>query len=210
MFSKETDPSIRERSVDAINLACRLYKDTNKRQDAAKLLVELGQQFQESEDFELAITTFKEAAQLYKDDGVEMQAAAQQEVIGELLLKQKKFQEAAGEFKRVAEIRMKDRLTQFGAPTFFVKALLCRLGEEDVVGARRDFDEFLNMSPSWERSREAAFLLRTFSAIENRDGNEFGAACAEYNQIKGKLDRWMSEILADLKKKLDGDEEDLT
>lgn len=105
---------------------------------------------------------------------------------------------------------MKDRLTQFGAPNFFVKAILCRLGEEDVVGARRDFDEFLNLSPSWERSREAAFLLRTFSAIENRDANEFATASAEYNQVKGKLDRWMSDILVEIKKRLEGDDDDLT
>lgn len=211
MLAKSSSQEDRQKSIEAIQMAVRLYKETNKSANAAKLLVELAQSYSEIEDNDNAIRTLREAVQLYLDENNEIQAATQMELIGDILLKSQQYSNAAVEFKKISEIRMKDRLTQFSSGKFFMKTILCRLGDDDLVGAQRDFNDFTNLNPAWERSREGQLVRKTIQAIEDNSAEGIATASSEYDQINGNLEKWMIDILLAVKRRIEGDDEpDLT
>lgn len=92
----------------------------------------------------------------------------------------------------------------------FVKIVFCRLGEDDLIGAEREFEDFIKIDSNWGKFGEGYLCGQVFDAIHNQDDQKISTASNEFESSNG-LERWMIPILLKIKKKLSGDEEeDLT
>lgn len=209
MFAKAgEDPSL---SFEAIKRAVRLYKENAKISQAARLLIELATMYQDSNNVNMAIETLREAVQMYEDESQPSQAASQLDIIADLLLKEKRYTDASREFKRVVTLRSKDNLMRTLAAKYVAKVVLCRLADDDIVGAQRDYEDLLNQTDFDERVLEARLCKNIFEAVEKGDPIAVADAATEFNQVPGRLEPWMTELLLVIKNRLEGnDDEDLT
>lgn len=206
MFSKQSETS--DRALQCYFESIRFYRENSKPINAARLLNEAGKIFQDMDDTDKAISVYGEAAQIYDDENQSYSASVQLATVADLLCSQKKFVEASDIYKNVAIRRINDRMTQMSSGEYCTKSVVCRLAADDVVGAEMLLNEFVNLYPAWERSRECHLLTDCAAAVNNHDSGAFSQAVAEYDQMR-PLDSWMANNLLIVKNLIDDSEIDI-
>lgn len=88
---------------------------------------------------------------------------------------------------------------------FFCKIGLCHLANNDMIGAKRAFQNYDELYGAFANSREGILLDKLIQSCENNDVDMFQEAIHEYDCIK-KLDNWMVTILCTIKKSLKNEE----
>ena len=207
MYSRS--PETREQAIQAYRFAVQIYRENCKATQAARLLIDASTLFLENKDLDSAAEALKDAILLYEDEKQPSTAATHITTLAEIRCQQKKWLEASELFRRVADIRLSQRLTQLSAGEFITKSVLCQLASNDTIGAEKLIGDFLSQSPGFHGSREHLLLTGIIDAIKKNDTNAYSQAVFDYDQIK-RLDKWFTEVLLIMKKRLDeGEEEDI-
>lgn len=206
MFSKQHETI--DRALKSYMTSIRYYRENSKPLIAAQLLVEAGKIFLEQNEINESIKVYEEAAQIYEDENQPLRESQQLAIVADLYCSQKKFIESSDIYKKIAISRMNDRLTQLSSGEFCVKSIICRMEADDVVGAEKLMKEFVDLLPSWKKTREYSLLEDCIDAINNNDSQAFSNAVAEYDQFK-PIDSWMTTNLLVVKNLIDEAEIDI-
>lgn len=206
MFSKQHETV--DRALKSYMTSIRYYRENSKPLKAAQLLVEAGKIFLEQNEVDESIKVYEEAAQIYEDENQPLRESQQLAIVADLYCSQKKFIESSDIYKKIAINHMNDRLTQLSSGEYCVKSVICRMAADDVVGAEKLMNEFVDLLPSWEKTREFSLLEACVDAINNNDSKAFSNAVAEYDQFK-QIDSWMTTNLLIVKNLIDEAEIDI-
>lgn len=207
MFSKQSETI--DRALEYFMISIRYYRENSKPINAARLLSEAGKIFQEQNEINEAIKIYEEATQIYDDENHPLQASQQLAIVASLYCSEHKFIESSDCYKKVAIYHLNDRLAQYSSGEYCMKSVICRMAADDSIGAEILMNEFVELYPAWQKSREYSMLLSCIEAINNKNTEDFSNAITEYDQYK-HIDNWMTENLLIVKKLIEENEIDIT
>ena len=201
MYAK--DPTYHTETMQSLHLGCDLYKEQKRKMNAADLLLELSRILAEEGQVEKCGEVVKEAVDLYLEDHADAKAASSLEGLADILSERQDYVQAAELYERASRMRLQASLTQGSSGPLFFRSMLCSMQANDMVAAKRKLSEYLDLNPAWRRTSECQFLNELIEKIEGQDVEAYDEACKKY-QDRSAADRWVRDVLLDLRKYADG------
>jgi len=198
-------------SAAALQDGVNMYIDEGKFNMAAKYVKELAELCESDGDVENAMKHYETAADYFESENSPSAANGCLLKVAQFAAEMKNYQKAYEIYEQVGAVSAPNALLKWSVKEYLLKAGLCHLAEGDVVGTKKALSRYCSMSPEFMSSREYTLLSGVTDAMENFDLDAFTGAVQEFDSIT-PLDAWKTNILVDLREKLEKAEndEDLT
>lgn len=108
------------------------------------------------------------------------------------------YYKAIQHYEKIAETSVNNNLLRYSVKDHLLKAGICHLATEDLVGANRAFEKYRELDPTFATTREHQLLVDLAGSIESQDSGDFEDKLYQYDQMS-KLDKWKTEILLRIK-----------
>lgn len=198
--------------ITAYQQAVSLYTDNARITQAAKLMKEIAEIYEEEEitDGEkshivMAIESYEQASELF---GMEDSKSAASQCLGKIAelcsaaLDPPDFGRASKIYDDLGRRCLSSNLLKFNAKGYFLQAIMCHLAHGDDVGAEQAEAKYESLDYTFADSREGKFASALIEAVKAYDVEEFSTACYEYDRIS-KLNPWQTSILVKVKRSID-------
>lgn len=195
-----------QEAIMPLEKAVNLFAQLSRFQFAAKWSLEIGEIYEKSVvDLKKAIEYYESAVQYSEMSGEDSSINKAEIKVAMLAATDEQYQKALELFEKIADRMVDNNLLKFSCKEYYLKAGLCSLCLNDVVGAKVKHERYETQAAYFRDSRESKLLLNLAEAIENEDQEEFTQIVKEYDAIS-KLDGWMTQILLKIKKGLAGED----
>mmetsp|Transcript_10536 Transcript_10536/g.24969 ORF Transcript_10536/g.24969 Transcript_10536/m.24969 type:complete len:314 (-) Transcript_10536:485-1426(-) len=208
-------------AVQAYQQAVSMYTDNARIMQAAKLMKEIAELYENEEIDEedkshivLAIEAYEQASELFGMEDSKSSASQCLVKIAELCsgaLDPPDFGRAAKIYDDLGRRCLSSNLLKFNAKGYFLQAVLCHLASGDDVGADQANAKYESLDYTFSESREGKLALELTEAVKGFDVEGFSTSCFEYDRIS-KLNPWQTSILVKVKRSIDeggdGDDDD--
>lgn len=146
---------------------------------------------------------YEKAADYYRAD--ESNSAANKCIlkVAEFAAQTKDYDRAIKIYHQVAQQSLNSSLLKYSAKDYFFKALLCHLCV-DLVNTTLAMDEYKQMYPAFEDSREFKLIKSVVGHLEQENMDEFTSVVADYDSIS-RLDSWTTMMLNRVKQTIQED-----
>lgn len=198
-----------ERAISAYENAIRLYTDSARFQQCARLSKEVAEMHEASKNFEAAIASYEKAADFYDGEDSKSNANTVRVKIAMLSANAGEYAKAADLFEKVASDALESNLLKYSAREHLLRAGICRLCVGDAVGSSRAVESYNAMDSTFPTSREGQLLSTIAKAVEEGDADNFTNAVYDYDSLS-KLDEWKTGMLLKIKNSIKEAEDDLT
>ncbi|EGC31344.1 soluble NSF attachment protein alpha isoform [Dictyostelium purpureum] len=195
--------------VDAINClkaAIEYYTDEGRFAISAKHQKEIAELYEAEGDIDQAIASYQIAADYFEGENSTVSAHQCLLKIALFSAQLERYEKSIEIYEQVAAASLDNNLTQWGCKEYFLRACLCYLASDDVVGAERALQRYKDMQASFNSTRECRLLDGVIQACRNNNVDEFTNEVAEFNSIS-PLDSWKTSILLRIKNTISGDSE---
>ncbi len=108
------------------------------------------------------------------------------------------YYKAIQHYEKIADNAVNNNLLRYSVKDYFLKAGVCHLATEDLVGTNRAFEKYREMDPTFASTREHQLLVDLAGSVESQDSGDFEDKLYQYDQMS-KLDKWKTEILLRIK-----------
>lgn len=201
MYAK--DSQYHTEAIDAIHHGVDLFKSRDRHQDAANLLAEFVKILLEQGEKDEAFDIVNEAVDLYKQARCDARAGSFLEESADLFLEAGGHAQASDFYLQAAEMRLENSITQGSSGIIFQKCMLAYLQGNDMVGAQRRLDEYLDKNPAWRNDMACKFVVDLIKAISARDIEAYDAALEKYKPLT-MMNKWLTDRVYDLRGLADG------
>lgn len=204
---KKCDPKLAvEVTQEAINMLIksgRFHQAANQEKEIAEIYETL------LEDPQNAIVYYTRAAERFEGEdshstaqGCLVKAAALSALVED-------FDKAARIYEEVAVDSANDHLRKYSVRDYLLRAGICRLNTDDMIGAKRQIENYLAIDASFGGTREFKLLNDLLEAVENQDVEAFTENVHSFDKVNS-LDDWKTKLLLRLKNTITALEDDLT
>lgn len=197
------------KAVAAYEKAIELYTDTARFQQCARYKKEIAEMFEAEQDMEKSLDAYTAAADFYDMEDAKSNANSMRVKVAMLSASTGKYAEAADLYESVAQNALANHMLKYGARDHLLRAGLCRLCLDDLIGAQRAVSKYAEMDPTFSTSREGKLLEAVVAAVDEADVQGFTNHVYEYDSLS-KLDEWKTTILLKIKNKINAEDDDLT
>jgi len=175
-----------------MNLAVELWTEEGRFSMAAKALKDLGEEFENDQQFAESAASFHKAAEYYDHADSPSTAASCRAKAANCLAYSGKLVEASAAFAELAAASLKRDLGKYKYDEFAVKSAICHLANEDTVGARKVARSMTG--PTSQSARYSETIIALADAMDQGDVDDFEAARGELRSILEPL--WQTLVLA--------------
>ncbi|KAL0209024.1 hypothetical protein P9112_011611 [Eukaryota sp. TZLM1-RC] len=196
---KKVDTSL---AVSCFNEASETFAAAGRFQTAAKHLKDAAESMKADGEKQAAIDLYVEAASLYESEDQTSSSHQCELAAAELYAETEQFLDAAQIFEKIGLFVLDDRLRKYSAREYFLKSILCHLGNGDYVAAEMALDKFTSADGSFSSTRECELSSALVEAAKNGEEEDFATAIYEYDSIT-KLDDWKTSICLKIRKQLE-------
>jgi alpha-soluble NSF attachment protein len=198
-----------EMAIRAYGHAIRLYTDSARFQQCARLMKEVAEMQEAAKDYPAALQSYSQAADFYEGEDAKSNANTMRQKVAMLSATAGDYGKAAELYEQIAKDALESNLLKYGAREHLLRAGLCRLCLGDSIGAARAGESYGSMDPTFTDSREGKLLNSVLASVEEGDVEAFTNDVYEYDSIS-KLDDWKTSILLKIKSGIKDMDDDLT
>jgi len=188
----------REDASECLKKAVELFTGEGRFAIAAKHQKELAEIYEEQADFERAMESYQIAADFFEGEGSTSQANTCLIKVAQFSAQLENYAKAIELYEQVAKASLDNNLLKWGAKEHLLRALLCHLAAEDLVGAQKALDNYKNWDVSFASSRECKFVEEIIQSVEKYDVEAFTQAVVDFDSVV-KLDNWKTKVLLKVK-----------
>ncbi|KAI9934963.1 hypothetical protein ASPWEDRAFT_44514 [Aspergillus wentii DTO 134E9] len=204
---RKSDPEDAARVLDsAIQhyvLKGNLRRAATQQQHLAEVYeVELG-------DMKKALAAYEKAAEWFEGDNAEAIANKHYLKVADLAALEADYYKAIEVYERVGRSSINNNLMKWSVKDYFLKAGICHLATNDLVGANRALESYGDVDPTFASTRECQLLTDLLQTIEQGDQEAFADRLFQYDQLS-KLDKWKTTILLRVKNNIEEEGEDFS
>ncbi|KAF2090354.1 vesicular-fusion protein Sec17 [Saccharata proteae CBS 121410] len=204
---RKTDPEDAARCLEsAINhytMKGNFRRAATWKQNLAELFeVEVGDQKRAMEAYETAATW-------YEQDNAEALANKLYLKYSDLAALEGDYYKAIENYERVAKSSINNNLMKWSVKDYLLKAGICHLATNDMVGANRAFESYRDLDHTFASTREHQLLVDLAEAVEAGDQEVFADKLFQFDQMS-KLDKWKTSILLRVKSSIEEKGEDFS
>lgn len=109
---------------------------------------------------------------------------------------------AANLYEELATTSINNSMLKYSVYNYLLKAGLCRISMDDLIGADKAIDNYINIDVTFDGTKEYKLLKSIIKTLSNNDTETFSEIISEYDSTS-KLDNWMVSILLIIKKKIE-------
>ncbi|KAN0012653.1 hypothetical protein ACTFIV_004217 [Dictyostelium citrinum] len=185
-------------AITCLKAAIEYYTDEGRFAISAKHQKEIAELYEAEGDFDQAIASYQIASDYF--DGENSTVSSHQCLLKIALFSAQleRYEKSIEIYEQVAAASLDNNLTQWGCKEYFLRACLCYLAADDVVGAERALQRYKDMQASFNSTRECRLLDGIIQACRNNNVEDFTNEVAEFNSIS-PLDSWKTSILLRIK-----------
>ncbi|KAI9824565.1 MAG: vesicular-fusion protein S17 [Thelocarpon impressellum] len=175
---------------------------THKQNLAEVYEVELGDQ-------KRAIDAYETAASWFESDNAEALANKLYLKVADLAALEEDYYKSIEHFERVAKSSISNNLMKWSVKDYFLKAGMCHLATNDMVGANRALESYRELDPTFASTREHQLLVDLAEAVDQGDQEVFADKLFQFDRMS-KLDKWKTTILLRVKNGIEEKGEDFS
>ncbi|KAK6118222.1 hypothetical protein DH2020_048008 [Rehmannia glutinosa] len=194
---KKTSP---KQAISCLDEAVNIFLEINRINMGARYCKEIGELYEQGQNFDQAITYFERAADLYQTEEVTTSASQCRQKVAQFSAQLGKYQKAIDIYEEIARYSLNNNLLKYGARGHLLNAGICQLCKGD------------DLDPTFSRTRECKLLADLAAAFDEEDVGKFTVAVKEFDSIS-KLDAWRTTLLLRVKESIKSkelEEDDLT
>jgi len=192
----------KNRAVETLQQAAGILANMGRFSQAGKRESEVAAMFEEDNNYEKAVESYRRAVEFLEMDNSPQQANQFKVKLATILSQQlSNYSDAGNIFEELGKSSIDNRLLKFHAKGYFLQALLCFLAMGDQVKAERKLQEFFTLDYDFPASREGKFISSIVEAVRNYDSQTFTDVCAEFDSVS-RMDPWKVSILLEIKKSI--------
>ncbi|ESO00943.1 hypothetical protein HELRODRAFT_113060 [Helobdella robusta] len=194
----------RKEAVNYLLKAIEVYVDMGRFTIAAKHHMEIAELYeQEPVDIKEAMEYYQRAADFYQGEESNSSANRCLLKVAQYASELEMYDKAATIYENIGTSSMDNPLLRHGAKDHFFRAVVCRLCQ-DVQDAENALVKYSDICTVFGDSREVKLTKALLAAIEEKDGEAFGAATKDYDSIS-RLDPWFVKMFLRVKKTIDNE-----
>lgn len=195
---KKSDP---QEAVNCLLKAIEIYTDMGRFTIAAKHHMTIAEIYEnEVADIEKAIVHYEQAADYYKGEESTSSANKCMLNVAKYAAQLDQYDKAIEIYEQVASSSLESSLLKYSAKEYFFRAALCHLCV-DTLNAEHALNKYIEMSPSFQDSRECKLIKNLIEKLKEEDVDGFTDSVQEYDSIS-HLDQWYTNILLRIKKSM--------
>ncbi|KAI3474260.1 hypothetical protein Pfo_029048 [Paulownia fortunei] len=197
-YYKKTSP---KQAISCLEQAVNIFLEINRLNMGARYCKEIGELYEQGQNFDQAITYFERAADLYQTEEVTTSASQCRQKVAQFSAQLGSTKKAIEIYEEIARHSLNNNLLKYGARGHLLNAGICQLCKGDV-----------DLDPTFSRTRECKLLADLAAAFDEEDAAKFTVAVKEFDSIS-KLDAWRTTLLLRVKESIKAkelEEDDLT
>jgi len=185
-------------AVECLKKAVELYTGEGRFAVAARNQKEIAEIYESELDFEKTIEAYQLAADYFSGEDSTSQANTCLLKVAQFSAQLENYAKAIELYEQVAKAALENNVLKWGAKENLMRAVLCHLANEDLVGAQKGLENYISWDATFGSSRECKFVEEIISAVEKYDVEAFTQCVVDYDSIS-KLDSWKTKILLKIK-----------
>jgi len=185
-------------AAECLKKSVELFTGEGRFAIAAKHQKELAEIYEEQAEIEKAMEAYQTAAEFFDGEGSTSQANTCLIKVAQFSAQLENYSKAIELYEQVAKASLDNNLLKWGAKEHLLRAILCHLAAEDLVGAQKALDNYKNWDVSFATSREGKFVEEIIQAVEKYDVEAFTQAVVDFDAVI-KLDNWKTKVLLKVK-----------
>ncbi|KAK9723350.1 vesicular-fusion protein S17 [Basidiobolus ranarum] len=196
---KKSNP---EDAINSLKMAIEILTERGRFHAAAGHQKDIAQIYESDLiDIERAMNSYELAADWYSGEEATAMANNCYLKVAAFAAQLEQYDKAIEKFEQVANASMDNNLTKWSLKEYFLKAGLCHIATNDIVGAQRALERYQDMDVTFSSTREYKFLQSIMEAIDSGDLEAFTNQVFEFDQLT-KLDNWKTTMLLRIKKSI--------
>lgn len=207
-FEKES--SALDQAINAYKFAANIFKDNPRKQyDLGQLYTNSASLLLQADRTEEGLELLNKGLGILKNSSggsASSDIAKNLETWADALSDKGQYQKAIDFYQEVINIRLSNQMTQGSSGRLFFKAVLTYLQLNDMIGANKMIDAFLQKNPVFRNDFYYKFLAQVIPALDQNDLNAFDN-CVGAFQRQSSVDPWTKRRLEKLRSFLDSPEE---
>lgn len=162
--------------------AIEIYSELGKFPMVARNQLQLAEMYEELLDYAAAIHLYENAAECFDIDTNAVSARKCLTKVAELSATLERYDRAIEIYQGLAQQQLTHTATKWNVSTTFFRTGLCYLANQDLIGLKRSLEVWKEMSPGFDRKREAIFLQNILTIIEEPSTpHRYTELCYDYD-----------------------------
>ncbi|XP_068641884.1 alpha-soluble NSF attachment protein-like [Aristolochia californica] len=201
-----------QEAISCLNNAVNFFLEIGRLNMAARYCKEIGDLYEQEQNFEHAMTFLERAADLFQSEEVTTSANQCKQKIAQFAAQLEQYPKAVELFEEIARHSMNNNLLKYSVKGILLNAGLCQLCRGDIVAITNALEKYQDLDPTFSGTREYKFLSDLAAAIDEEDITKFTDVVKEFDSMT-RLDAWKTTLLLRAKTTLkakEDEEDDLT
>ncbi|KAM0946710.1 putative NSF attachment protein [Dioscorea sansibarensis] len=194
-------------AAESLNQAVNLFLEIGRLNMAARYCKELGEIYEQEQNFDKAIDYFERAADLFQSEEVTTSANQCKQKVAQFAAQLEQYPKAIEIFEAIARHSMNNNLLKYSVKGLLLNAGICQLCRGDVVAITNALEKYQDLDPSFSGSREYKLLADLAASMDEEDVGKFTDAIKEFDSMT-RLDPWKTTLLLRAKNVLKAKEEE--
>lgn len=186
-------PATHKKAEEALGVAIKFLCNNDGFTDAAKLLTEFAQTYENQRKYENAVQSLQHASKIYYENNMEFDSNRVDRQIGALLVSQQKWAEAGAHYTEFA-LKLGKNGTVIEPSDLAAKAVLCTLLATGPMQARENVNKFNNNISGWTTSADYGYVNDIIDATITHLESKIQKAVTEFRTVK-QNDKVVADIL---------------
>ncbi|KAF1810033.1 vesicular-fusion protein sec17 [Eremomyces bilateralis CBS 781.70] len=204
---RKTDPEDAARCLDR---AIKHYTSRGNFRRAASMQQTLAEIYEvDIQDGKRAGGAYEAAAGWFEEDNASALANKLYLKAADIAGLEGDYYKAIEHYERVAKNSINNDLMRFSVKDYLLKAGICHLATNDLVGAGRAVEGYPEMDPSFAGTREHQLLTELLEAVKDQDTEKYADKLWQFDQMS-KLNSWKTTMLLRVKKNIQEEEDDFS
>ncbi|KAG1331482.1 Alpha-soluble NSF attachment protein [Cocos nucifera] len=167
----------------SLNQAVNLFLEIGRLNMAARYCKELGELYEQEQDFEKAMDYFERAADLFESEEVTTSANQCKQKIAQFAAQLEQYPKATEIFEAIARKSMNNNLLKYSVKGILLNAGICQLCRGDVVAITNSLERYQELDPTFSGTREYKLLADLAASMEEEDVGKFTDVIKEYDSM---------------------------
>ncbi|GLJ53650.1 hypothetical protein SUGI_1144390 [Cryptomeria japonica] len=199
-------------SLRCLILAVNHFMEIGRLSTAAKHNKDIGEIYENEQDFEKAMEFFERAADLYHGEEINSTANQCRLKVAQFASQLELYPKAIEIFESIAKESINNSLLKYNVKGYLVNAGLCQICRGDTMALNNALEKYQELDPTFSGTRECKFLDDLVLSIDEEDVEKFTDVVKEFDSLS-RLDQWKTTLLLRAKNSLKAkelEEDDLT
>ncbi|CAK9167927.1 unnamed protein product [Ilex paraguariensis] len=172
-----------KQAIACLDQAVNLFLENGRLNMAARYSKNIGELYEQEQNFEMAIVYFERSADLFQSEEVTTSSNQCKQKVALFSAQMGKYPKAIEIYEEIARHSLNNNLLKYGVRGHLLNAGLCQLCKGDVVAIHNALERYQDLDPTFSRTREYKLLADLAAAVDEEDVATFTAVVKEFDSM---------------------------